>query len=233
MTLLMRAKILAIVSGIVLAAALLAPTLSSNVQAQVTSESRVLQAVLGLTEVVKGDSEALVDTTENIEDDLLFKKKFYELPIAPLPGNTTGFVEAVGIVITSCPLSDDSACAFNVESIQIPNQDKNTRVDAIIVDGIATDISGKELFSPTNLLVDAGIGQVGASDFVAVGGTGNEFDSFPEFNGEKPQGLELLRFFVQSAPPGILCLSGQGEIVGCPDGSEAWEKVERAFSDYA
>jgi hypothetical protein len=228
----MRKQILAVSIGAVLVISFVVPSMSSNVQAQVASESRVLQAILGLTEVVKGQSQALVETSDNIQDDLLFKKKFWQLPIMSLPGNTTGRIEAVGIVINSCPLNDESACAFNVESIQIPNQDKNTRVDAIVVDGIATDISDKEVFSPTNLLVDTGIGQVGASGFVAVGGIGNVFDSFPEFNGEKPQGLELLRFFVQSEPAGILCLSDQGEIVGCPDGSEAWENVEKAFGDY-
>jgi hypothetical protein len=204
----MKATILAISLGAVLAGAMLIPALSSNVQAQVTSESRVLQAILGLTQVAKGKSEALVATSENIEDDLLFKKKFYSLSVT---GEFNDFD-----IQSECDFDDPSACAFNIESIQCVEADVSEcqagEVGAqcnggVLVDQIEvevreetgdegseqeseTDISGKEIHVPANILLDAGMGQIG------VPGTfGLEFDGVLKgtcvVTGEKPQGMRL------------------------------------------
>jgi hypothetical protein len=204
----MKAAILAISVGAVLVAAFTLPAYSSSVQAQVTSESRVLQAILGLTEVVKGKSQALVDTSENIEEDLLFKKKFYSL-------NVTGEFNDFDIQ-AECDFDDPSACAFNIESIQCFEDDHAVcqagEVGAecnggVLVDRIEievreetgdegseqeseTDISAKEIHVPANILLDAGMGQIG------VPGTfGLEFDGVLKgtcvVTGEKPQGMRL------------------------------------------
>ncbi len=60
----------------------------------------------------------------------------------------------------------------------------------IIVDGVVTDVSRRRILSPSNVMIDSGLGVIGASRSVII-----EFDtpySGPvEFNGEKPQGLSL------------------------------------------
>jgi hypothetical protein len=188
----MRKKILAASIGAVLVAGFLTPIVSSNAQAQVTSESRVLQAILGLTEHLKWHTEELVDTTENIEEDLLFKKKFYQLDGSP---SGTRTIEAVGVEVVNCTFSDKGACAFTLESLQLISQSPIPVTD-IIVDGVPTNVTAKDISTSTNLLVDAGIGSVGASRSVIVvldGNFGNSNNQF-EFNGEKPQGMELCFF---------------------------------------
>jgi hypothetical protein len=196
----MKKQILAVIAGITLLTAFLIPPMSSNSFAQVTSESRVLQAILGLTEVVKGESQALVDTTENIEDDLLFKKKFWQyrpcfgqvidqVSDASFPGCV--FATSAGVVgvhVKNCNLPEETACAFNVESINLYGNGAD--VVAICVDSVCTDVSAKDIRPPASVLVESAIGKIGASDFVFI-----LFDS-PytgplEFNGEKPQGMEL------------------------------------------
>jgi hypothetical protein len=188
-------KVLAASIGVVLVAALISPSLSTNSFAQsVSSESRILLAILGLTEVIKSHTEELVDTTENIEDDLEFKKKFYELGDGPFPVSTgvLGGRLEVELFVDSCNLPEETACAFNVESIQIDEGGGN--VTGIVVDGVFTGISGKEVSTPTNLLVDSGIGKIGASQSVRVVifiPPSTEFSTNVSFDGEKPQGLEL------------------------------------------
>jgi hypothetical protein len=199
----MKAKILAISVGAVLVTAFLIPALSSNVQAQVTSESRVLQAILGLTEVAKGKSQALVETSENIEEDLLFKKKFYSL-------NVTGIGDELDIE-AECIFDDPGACAYNIESIQCVEDLKTCLAGevgaecngGVLVDGIEigndedtkTDLSAKEIYTPANILLDAGIGQIGVPDHLEFEEFDLEFDGTFEgtcvVTGEKPQGMRL------------------------------------------
>jgi hypothetical protein len=175
---------LAVTAGIVLIAAILTPTMSDSTFAQVTSESRVLQAILGLTEHLKWHTEELVDTTENIDTDLEFKKKFYEFE------TEVQDVPILAIGVNNCAVNDTNACAFNVESIQLLDNGTSRRILGIIVDGVYTDLSSKQILTPTNLLVDSGQGKIGAATMVAV-----VFDSFysgiVEWTGEKPQGMEL------------------------------------------
>jgi hypothetical protein len=181
--------ILAISIGAFLVSAFAAPSLSSNSLAQVTGESRVLQAILGLTEVIKGHTEALVDTTENMEDDLQFKKKFFTID-----GSLSCAPSGCGFVLeSSCDLIDQSACAFSVESLQItPITGVTGNMSKIAVDGVETDISDKGITTPTNLLVDTGIGKIGASQSVDIFWNAPSGERFAVIiTGEKPQGLRL------------------------------------------
>jgi hypothetical protein len=216
----MKKQILATIAAIALLTAFLVPSMSNNSFAQVTSESRVLQAILGLTEVVKGQSQALVDTTENIEDDLLFKKKFWQFKFNVTEANVVGLI---GV----CPRVGSEACAFNVESIQFDNATAgpDVGVGGIIVDDAFTQTDFE--FVPTNFLVDSGQGKVGALFFVGAVLPFN-YTGDVEFNGEKPQDMILIRLFAGS---GAKCLApgnnnaAQGE--GCGGaGGVAWSAVD-------
>ena len=78
--------------------------------------------------------------------------------------------------------------SFNVESIHVPGD--GPTVVKIIVDGVETDITARNVTAPSNVLVSSGIVLVGASDSVLI-----EFDrpytGRLEFNGEKPQAMRL------------------------------------------
>jgi hypothetical protein len=199
------------------------PSMSNSSFAQVTSESRVLQAILGLTEVVKGQTEDLLDTTENIEDDLLFKKKFYEIvvPTSPEPG-------AVGI-IGSCSEIPEEACAYNVEGIQVRAPGTIT---VIVVDGTITTIDS--VTTPENLLVATGIGKIGVGRFIFIGN--NEHEGSVVFTGEKPQGMRLDRFELigENGEGYIECYDSEGEEIDCPDefvNSDAYTKLIELYSE--
>lgn len=184
----MNKNIPAIVTGALLAVSMMAPTLSNNASAQVGAESRVLQAILALTELIKSDSSALVETTDNIADDLEFKKKFYSVEYFVSP---TGTSAPVLMLVDECPNDDQDACAFNVESIQLIDAGTPRNVTAIEVDGVVTDISDKQITTRTNLLVDSGIGKFGASSIVIIRTDGG-FTGDVIVTGEKPQGMRLL-----------------------------------------
>jgi hypothetical protein len=225
----MRVKILTVTAAILLVAGFVLHTFSNNVTAQVIGESRILQAVLGLTEVLKGQTEGLVDVAENISDDLQFKKKFWRFEPFEVPPTSEGNPVVGAGVVALCatpPLDQDqSACAFNVESIQIQGDGNMT---AIFADGVITDISGKQIAIPTNLLVDMGIGKIGASVFATVVCEIDDPCLGPfEFNGEKPQGMLLFPAKVVSAVEAsssknnlfhLVCLGEEGQDVECPAG---------------
>jgi hypothetical protein len=162
-----------------------------------------LQAILALTEVIKGQTDDLSDTLTNVEEDLLFKKKFWQFHEDVIRQGTTGQTGWVGVEVDGCTFEsgDPSACAFNVESIQIISNGAPVNITTIRVDGVETDISGKELQSPSNVLVDSSIGKLGANFEVAVEVllTGPvTTGGFVEFNGEKPQGMCLILFIESS-----------------------------------
>jgi hypothetical protein len=115
---------------------------------------------------------------ENVEDDLLLKKKFYSIGIS---ANGAGSVEVGG----SCAIPSE-ACSFNVESIQILSG--GSSVVALIVDDVLTPID--PVNTPTNLLVDSGIGKIGASSSVALV-FGSAYTGEVHFTGEKPQGMSI------------------------------------------
>jgi hypothetical protein len=199
--------------------------MSNNSFAQVTSESRVLQAILGLTEHLKWHTEELVDTTENIEEDLLFKKKFWQLrfnttdlPEGWVTSGNTGAGTILIAVVGGCEFSDEAACAYNIESIQLIDNGTSANVGAIEVGNATTNISGKNITTPTNLLVDTGIGKIGIrgggsgliGDFLLGFGVleGDVFQPSPfsgivELNGEKPQGMDICVFIFYGGVTGI------------------------------
>ena len=181
----MNKKILAVFMAVVLATGLLgAATVSA--QAQTSSESKVLKTILGLTESAKRLIGQIIPTVGTIKEDLEFKKKFYQFE--PFEVQGVSFIE---LAVANCPLNDPSACAFNVESIQL-NGD-GASVIGIIVDGAFTDLSNAPISTPTNLLVDTDFGKIGASEFVVVQFDG-PYSGEVEWNGEKPQAMELCTF---------------------------------------
>ena len=181
----MNKRILAITISVVLVAAMLMPPIV-RAQAATQSESNALKTILNLV----GSALTLVNkqinpTLDSIIEDLKFKKKFWQYETVSVSGTVTG----VGVAVKNCNLNDPTACAFTVESIQIPT----VTVIQISVDGTLTDIGPTT--GPANVLVDEGFGRVGASHEVNI-----VFDHAVtnpgtfEFNGEKPQGMELCTF---------------------------------------
>jgi hypothetical protein len=148
----------------------------------------------------------------------LLKQKFWQHRGFREIGNGNNHEPIVSVgVFGKCKFPDPSACAFNVESIQF--RSKDIFIPAIVVDGVETDISGKGIHSPTNLLVDLGIGKIGAEEMVTV--LGSVKIEFPEFNGEKPQGM-FLEFFAiaggeTSGEYEVYCLTPDGHNTECSD----------------
>ena len=188
----MNKKILAISMAVTLTASLLMVPVF-NAQAQVTSESRVLATILSLTEQAKSKiNNNIIPTVDTVQEDLKFKQKFFQYEPAAGPNDENRkhwFVvnaTEIQIEVVFCDFPDQSACAFNVESIQFSAQ--GAHINAIEIDSDFTSTLDED--TPTNLLVDSGIGKVGASEEVSI------FFDIPytgpvEFNGEKPQGMIL------------------------------------------
>lgn len=169
----------------------------SGVAQAISSESRVLSTMMTLTNLAKGQLVNTQHIMDDIKLDLEIKKKFWQLEL-PLAENAFIFVLAVDV----CNLNESQQCAFNVESVQI-NRDTcqfifgDCSVQGIIVDESATDIEEKQIATSTNLLIDSGIGIIGASDFVAIV-LDDEITGSVQWTGEKPQGLELFQFVIGS-----------------------------------
>jgi hypothetical protein len=60
----------------------------------------------------------------------------------------------------------------------------------LIVDGISTDVTGRNIITPSNVLVDAGISLIGASHSVQME-FGVAYTGPIKFSGEKPHGLDM------------------------------------------
>jgi hypothetical protein len=152
-----------------------------------------------------------------IEEDLLLKKKFWQYQpkkvviVIDEEGhsilqsqrgwNVTG-VFGVGVQVLQCNFDDPSACAFNVESIQLAGvEGESVLVSAVEVDNITTDIEDLLVFTPTNVLLDWGVDKLGASSHVFVF-FDEPYTGPVEFNGEKPQGMELctIAFDIEGFP---------------------------------
>jgi hypothetical protein len=216
----MKKQILAASIAAVFVAAFMVPSLSTSFAQTVSSESRVEQAILALTEVIKGQTDDLNDSLSNIHDDLFFKKKFWQhrFPV-------TNQHWDIGVWAT-CPgfPGDPSACAFNVESIQLKGANPSGgTVIAIWVDGVRTDLTslGQNQTVPTNLLVDTGIGKLGANRFVFLECDMNDMCTAEvEYNGEKPQGMFIWRFLVTGTLD-IVCVRPEfqpgGQSTECPE----------------
>ncbi len=168
---------------------------SVNIEGLTSGESVLLSKIFTSTTVALNKLTLTQNTLQTINDDLQLKKKFWQFE-PKSERNPDGWIvsgHSIGVRVQECNLPDQTACAFNVESIQFSGV--GSKVAAIIVDGVRTDISGDNIAPATNLLLDTGIGKIGASRSVLV-----EFDDLEgylgpvEFNGEKPQGVQLCTF---------------------------------------
>jgi hypothetical protein len=203
-------KILALSLASVLTLSVLATTiLLGNAGAQsVSTENRTVATMLRLTEIITGQVSDIQSLENNIEDDLLFKQKFWQYPPKKViiivdgpilqPGWNVTNVVAVGVRVVECNFAteDPGACAFNVESIQFDNRvsagftGDAVPIEGMDIDGVFTDMTEKNITTPTNLMVDTSIGKVGANSHVIVH-FGGLYTGPVEFNGEKPQAMEL------------------------------------------
>ena len=193
-------KIAGLSIAAVLVLAFVIPQLSAGA---LTGESKVLKSILGLTEQAKSLlSNTILPTLDTIKEDLKFKKKFWQYSFT-IPPREHQF----GVAVRDCNLPDKTACAFTVESIQLICTDPSICGDVtdLFVDGTETKIDPVSTIPGTNLLIDRGIGKIGASEsveiFIAVG----SFTGTVEFNGEKPQGMELCVTANNVVPPTISC----------------------------
>ncbi len=81
--------------------------------------------------------------------------------------------------------------AFSVGSIHVLAP--GFMVIKLIVDGVSTDVTGRNIVSPSNVLVDAGVSLIGASHSVQIE-FGVSYTGPIEFSGEKPQGLDMCTY---------------------------------------
>jgi hypothetical protein len=222
-------KILAVWISAVLTVGFLVPSLM-NAQAQVSSESRVLNTILALTEDINRKAQTVHNNLDNIDDDLLLKQKFWQHK-----WRVSNVGWDIGVWSQGCEFDDPSACAFNVESIQLRGSGE---VEAIWVDGVRVDVTGKDIVLSSNVLTDIGVGKVGANRYVMLecGKDASTLCSADvEFNGEKPQGLFLWRFRVLMPTTDTLlvieCIKPEfqigSETTRCPD--ELVEDIRRTF----
>ena len=78
--------------------------------------------------------------------------------------------------------------AFSVGSIHVLAP--GFMIIKLIVDGISTDVTGRNIITPSNVLVDAGISLIGASHSVQME-FGVAYTGPIKFSGEKPHGLDM------------------------------------------
>ncbi len=218
----MNKKILAISISAVLALAFVLPAINAN--ALTSAENKALKTILDLTTSAKDKlANNVQPTLTTVKQDLQFKQKFWQFE----PFQPTFPVFGVG-VFGICTLSDQSACAFNVESIQIRS---TPGANVIAIDVIPpfpferTFISPQS--TPTNLLVDTGHGQVGTGGTISLVGAVFDRAVSPtfEFSGEKPQGMIMERAFLLSPAiggatagsntPVWKCMDAEGKLTDC------------------
>jgi len=116
-------------------------------------------------------------------------KEFWQF--SPEAWNVTQAIRAGVRLQDSSNLASPASQAFSVGSIHVLAP--GFMIIKIIVDGISTDVSGKNIITPSNVLVDAGISLIGASHSVQIE-FGISYTGPIEFSGEKPQGLEMCTF---------------------------------------
>lgn len=168
------------ITVLAVAAVLVTAAISStgSIDAQIISaENRVLVSIYQLTNVLLGKTNDISAIMDSIEEDLLLKKKFYSKQIVADSASTVG-------IRGTCDSIVEGACAFNVESIQLPAS--GSTVVGIAVDGTITMIDPVD--TPTNLLLETGIGRIGASESVAIIFS-TSYSGNVVFTGEKPQDM--------------------------------------------
>jgi chaperonin cofactor prefoldin len=126
---------------------------------------------------------------DEIQSNQSRSKEFWQ--ISPEAWTVTQAIRAgVRLKDSSNPASPKSQ-AFSVGSIHVLAP--GFMVIKIVVDGISTDVTGRNIISPSNVLVDAGISLMGASHSVQIE-FGISYTGPIEFSGEKPQGLDMCTF---------------------------------------
>jgi hypothetical protein len=116
-------------------------------------------------------------------------KEFWQF--SPEAWNVTQAVRAGVRLQESSHVASPASRAFSVGSIHVLAP--GFMIIKIIVDGISTDVTGKNIITPSNVLVDAGISLIGASHSVQIE-FGISYTGPIEFSGEKPQGLGMCTF---------------------------------------
>lgn len=139
-----------------------------------------------MTDQIKQQTAEIKGKYDDVIFDLNVKKKFYAFEFE-------GVGDVIEIRVTDCGNVPEEACAFIIESIQIDGSSEPGIPLEVIVDGVVTDFSGKSVTLPTNLLVDTGVGAIGASESVVLDEVAGEVDSVI-ITGEKPQGVQLEAF---------------------------------------
>lgn len=140
-----------------------------------------------------------------IGNDLLFKKRFYQIVVKEGPHDFPGKFEAP--IEFTCKLPNATACAFNVESLQVTTSGTTInltsspaiffKVVGITVDGVRSNITPIVIdpsHTGANILVETRIGQIGASHKVALNIECPDLTNQTiviEWNGEQPQGGSL------------------------------------------
>jgi hypothetical protein len=126
---------------------------------------------------------------DEIQSNQSRSKEFWQ--ISPENWSVTQAIRAgVRLQESSKPASPKSQ-AFSVGSIHVLAP--GFMVIKIIVDGISTDVTGRNIVSPSNVLVDAGISLIGASHSVQIE-FGISYTGPIEFSGEKPQGQDMCTY---------------------------------------
>jgi hypothetical protein len=113
-------------------------------------------------------------------------KEFWEF--SPETWTVTQAIRAgVRLQDTSHPATPKGQ-AFSVGSIHVLAP--GFMIIKLIVDGISTDVTGRNIITPSNVLVDAGISLIGASHSVQME-FGVAYTGPIKFSGEKPHGLDM------------------------------------------
>jgi hypothetical protein len=168
-----------VASGAVLAA-FLVPLLSHGVEENLGSiESRVIGTMLRLTQISHQQVGHIQSLLESVKLDLQTKSKFYS--VGPIEVEN---IPSAAIEIFECNSVGQSACVFNVESMQLTGIGV---VGTVVIDGVGAPIDER---TPANLLVDTRIGKIGASDSVVLDFDGN-YTGTISVSGEQPQGVEI------------------------------------------
>lgn len=212
-----RKKIIDISIAAVLALGFIIPV-SVQISAVTASEGNIYTSILKATNTALNTITHTDGTLQTVNDDLQLNEKFWRA--GPFQANGENVVGVFGFCPGEVFVKNPSACAFSVESIQIQGTGE---VKAISVDGVVTETEPHD--APTNLLVDASIGTVGANAVVAVGAAAASISGSVTFSGEKPQGMSLTMFLFPSNNFGPTCLGSGGKRTGCPLDAPGWEKV--------
>jgi hypothetical protein len=172
---------------------------------------RTLATILSLSDIVIGTTNDLNDVADSISADLLYKQKFWSLRNDTLVDVID--IELLGICEdpeTGELLVDNAACAFNMESLQLgPGSSGNITAIGSTGANVFTDTNDvltnfiDANVAPTNFLVEWGIGKFGCITAfpgvceVAIFCDFNDPCNGPlELNGEKPQGMTLIPFYI-------------------------------------